>query len=295
MAAARADYGRLLGALYGEARYSAVISIRADGREVADIAPLDDPQGIGTLEIVIEPGPAFTFARARMKPYAPGTDLPPEYRDRQVARSSAVKAAAEAGVAGWRNVGHAKARVAGQQIVADHASATLDSQILLEAGPLVRFGRLNMSGYDRLEPRRLAKIAGFPNGEVFDPDALDVMAERLRRTEIFRSVVLREAESLGPGDTLDVDLVVEELPLRRFGFGADVSSFAGASVSGYWLHRNLLGGGERLRIDGAIDGLGGQLDFIEYSLGARIERPATPSADTTTHIQAEFSRSSLVD
>ena len=31
------------------------------------------------------------------------------------------------------------------------------------------------------------------------------------------------------------------------GFGAEISSLDGAGVSGFWLHRNLFGGAERLR------------------------------------------------
>ena len=43
LAAARADYGRLVGALYDQGHYSGVISIRLDGREAANISPLGPP------------------------------------------------------------------------------------------------------------------------------------------------------------------------------------------------------------------------------------------------------------
>ena len=43
MAAARADYGRLLGALYAAGRYSGTISVKVDGSEAASIPVLDDP------------------------------------------------------------------------------------------------------------------------------------------------------------------------------------------------------------------------------------------------------------
>ena len=44
LAAARADYSRLLGLLYDEGFYDAIIDIRLDGVEAAGIAPLDAPQ-----------------------------------------------------------------------------------------------------------------------------------------------------------------------------------------------------------------------------------------------------------
>lgn len=294
-AAARADYGRLIGALYGEGHYGATIHVLIDGHEAAEIPPLDAPATIDTIRIEVDPGPRFRFGKARMRPYAPGTDLPPAYADGKRARSGAIVDAADAGVAGWRNIGHAKARVADQEIMADHRSARIDALIVLEPGPKLRFGALNLSGYERMDPDRLARIAGFPTGEVFSPDKLDRVATRLRRTGIFRSVAVSEAGAPGPDGTLDVALAVVEAPLRRFGFGAELASLKGLDLTGFWMHRNLLGGGERLRIDGAVTGIGGQADFIGYDLGVRVDRPGTPVTDASAFVLARASRKEVVD
>ena len=95
-AAARADYARLIGALYAEGYYSGVIQILIDGREAAEIAPLDTPESIGVVSIRVTPGPIFRFERARMRPYARGTRLPPAYGDTRPAYSTAIVDAAEA-------------------------------------------------------------------------------------------------------------------------------------------------------------------------------------------------------
>ena len=294
-AAARADYARLLGTLYAEGYYSGVIRIRIDGQEAANIAPLDAPGAIRTIQVTVKPGPRFTFAKARMKPYAKGTKLPPAYGDTKPAYSTAIVDAAEAGVEGWRNVGHAKAKVGGQRIVADHRSATLESEILLAPGPRVRFGDLNVSGHQRMRLERIRKIAGFPTGEVFDPEELETVAKRLRRTGVFRSVAVTEAETLGPGNTMDVNLALAEEALRRFGFGIEASTSDGVNLSGYWLHRNLLGGAERLRVDAAIDRIGAQDTDLGYNLGVRIDRPATPVTDATAFVEARAQRTEVVD
>lgn len=294
-AAARADYANFLAALYSEGYYAPVIHIRLDGREAGDIAPLDAPTDIKAVSVEVDPGPRFTFGRARMKPYAPGTKLPPAYGDTKVAKSTAIVEAADAGVEGWRQVGHPKARVSDQIIVADHPRATIDSQILLDPGPRLSFGKLTLSGYERMKPRRLAKIAGFPTGEVYDPDLVAKVENRLRKTGIFRSVALTEAETPSPDGTLDFHLAVtEELP-RRYGFGAEASSLQGLSVSGYWMHRNLFGGGERLRIDGEVTEIGGQSGIVGYSLGARIDRPATPTADSSAFLAIRAEKFTVVD
>ncbi|MCA0271796.1 MAG: autotransporter assembly complex protein TamA [Proteobacteria bacterium] len=294
-ASARAEYAHLVGALYAEGYYSGVISILIDGKEAADIAPLDAPKQISQIAVSVTPGPQFTFSAARMKPYARRTALPADYRDTLPAKSTAIVAAADAGVDGWRNLGHAKATVAGQSVVADHRTNLLNSEILLDPGPRLRFGNLRVSGHQRMRLDRVLKIAGFPEGEVYSPKELETVAKRLRRTGVFSSVALTESETVGADGTLDVDLALTEDNLRRFGFGAEVSGSEGLDLSGYWLHRNLLGGGERLKFDAAVTRIGGQDSEMGYDAGVRIDRPATPVTDATAFVDLRVQRLDLAD
>lgn len=287
--AAQADYGRLLGALYSEGYYSATIRIRLDGREAAAIAPLDAPGRIDAITVEVVPGPRFRFSRAGIAPLAPDTTLPDDYAAGNVARSGAIVDAAAAGVEGWRQAGHAKAEVSSQKLTADHRAATLAADIALDPGPRVRFGDMTISGQQRMRTRAIERIAGFPAGEVFDPDDLTRVSSRLRRSGVFRSVALTEAEDLGPGNTLDVALVVAEEKLRRLGFGAEISGSEGLTLTGYWLHRNAFGGGERFRVDGEITGIGSETGGEDYRLSLRLDRPGTVGPDTSgyTVITAE--------
>lgn len=290
LASARADYGRILGALYAEGHYSGVIRILIDGREAAAIPPLDAPETIRAITIEVDPGPAFRFARAEAAPLATGTELPEGFAVGQPARSGEIVGAADAGAEAWRNAGHAKVRVGQQQVTADHRNAALDARIGFDPGPRVTFGRMAITGNERVRSRRIDKIAGFPTGEVFDPEELQDVADRLRRTGAFRSVALTEAEALGPGATLDYQLVVVEEKRRRMSFGAEVSSLDGALVSAGWMHRNLLGGAERLAINGEIGGIGAQTGGEDYSLGVRLDRPGTPFRDSTAFVEALVER-----
>ena len=293
-AAARTDYGRILGALYAEGYYSGVVRILLDGREAGDFSALDAPQKINTIQVVVQTGARFTFLRARMKPYAPGTKLPSAYGDTKIARSSAISDAARAGVEGWRNLGHAKAAVAGQTIIADHRTDKIDAEILLSAGPRVSFGKLNLSGQKRMSARRIVQIAGYHEGEQFDPEVLSKMATRLRRSGVFQSVSITEAKTVSPGNRLDFDLTLVEEPPRRFGFGAEASSSDGANLSAFWLHRNLFGGGERFRLDGLVQSIGANTGMAEYQFGARIDRPATPFTDSSAFVAATIEQSEIL-
>lgn len=294
-AAAQADYGRLLGALYAAGHYSGTISIRIDGREAADIAPLNAPRTIRQVQIEVQPGPAFRFGQATAAPLAPRTEMPEDFAVGRPALSGTVRAAAEAAVDGWRDAGHAKAAVGAQRLTADHPNAQLDASMTLAPGPQARFGRLTFAGQARMREARLHKIAGLPEGAVYSPEELRKVADRLRRTGVFRSVALAEADTLGPGDTLDITANVVEMPWRRLGFGAELSSTEGGTLSAYWLHRNLRGGGERFRIALEAAHIGLNNGGIDWTLGLELERPATFTPDTTARLTFELGREQLVN
>lgn len=294
-ASSRAEYARLLGALYSEGHYSGTISVLIDGREAASIDPLDAPDRIDRIEVIVTPGPRFDFSRAVISPLAKGTDLPDGFAIGQPARSGAVLEATRAGIDGWRDTGHAKARVAGQDITANHAAQELSAQVQLDAGPRLRFGELQVRGEERMRTRRIVKIAGLPEGTVYSPEELDRAAERLRRTGVFRSVTLTEAETIRAPDLLDVTATVVEEKPRRYSLGAEVASFEGLTLSGFWLHRNLLGGAERLRFDGSIANLGARDSGVDYRLGVTIDRPATFTPDTTLSFKTALGHIDDVD
>jgi translocation and assembly module TamA len=291
IASARADYGRILGALYSDARYSGVVSIRADGREVADIAPFSTPSAIGQITITVEPGPRFAFSRAEVAPLADGTELPQDFAPAQPARSDLIQQAARAGIVGWRDAGHALADLSGQQVTADHAANLLSARIALDPGPRLRFGPVAIQGNTRVRTERVAAIAGVPEGEEFSPMALRRSAERLRRTGTFRVATLTEGDAPVPGtDLLPIGITVEEEAPRRLGFGAELSTAEGLVLSGFWLHRNLLGGAERLRLEASVSGLGGETGGEDYDLTAAFARPATFTPDTTLTATARIAR-----
>lgn len=290
LAAARGDYARILGLLYDNGYYDAVVNIMLDGVEAAEIAPLDAPEVVRQVVVAVQPGPTFRFSRAAIAPVAPATEIPGEYASGETAGTGTIRRAALAGVDGWRSYGHAKADVGDQQIVADHDSNSVDSQIALAPGPLATFGQLSVRGNDRLSERRLRKIAGYPEGTRFDPEALETVRKRLRRSGVFSAITLEEAENLGPGNALDVDLTVVEQKPRRIGAGFEISNTDGVLVSAYWMHRNLLGGGERLRIEGQIKDIGSETSDRDDEITIRLDRPATLTPDTTGYLETEAAR-----
>ncbi|MFT3690496.1 autotransporter assembly complex protein TamA [Paenirhodobacter sp.] len=289
-ASAREDYARILGTLYDQGYFSGTISIRLNGREAATIQPIDAPETIRSIDIQVIPGPRSVFSHAGIGPVAPKTTLPVEYRQGETARTGVILNAATTGVSGWRDEGHAKAKVGDQRITVDHRRNTVSSDIYLAPGPVTYFGELHAKGNQRLRTERLMEIAGYPTGEKFTPKRMEEVRNRLRRTGIFSSVTLTEAETLRNGNLLDAQLQVAEDKRRRLGFGVEYGTSDGVSLSGYWLHRNLLGGGERLRFDAEITGIGGTTGGTDYALGVRLDRPATFTPDTSGFVVAKAAR-----
>lgn len=280
VAAAQSDYKRLIGVLYEQGYFGPVVNITVNGQQAAAISPFAQINTVSQVTISVTPGKKFRFGVARIAPLAPETELPEGFVSKEPALLSVLRKAARAGVEGWRAQGHAKAAIKSQSITADHKRSQLDTEVALNPGPKLAFGALKYSGTSKVREDRVRKITGLPTGETFDPEKAKRAATRLRRTGTFRAVELREAQEPGPDDTLDMELTLVDDLQHRIGFGAELESRDGLSLSAYWLHRNLLGGAESLRFDASIDNLGSQSGGTDYRIGTLYTRPATLDAET---------------
>jgi translocation and assembly module TamA len=288
LAAAQAEYGRLIGALYDSGYFAPVITVKLDGREAAGISPLANLQTVRRVDVRVVAGPRFLFGQTRLAPVPTNTALPSAFRGGERASTGAIRDAVDVAIEGWRDLGYAKADVGSQQITARHPDQRLDVDVALDTGPRLRFGELRISGNQAVRTERIREIAGLPTGQVFDPVELQRATTRLRRTGAFSVAALSEAEAIGPGDTLPINLqIVEEKP-RRFGVGADISTTDGLGLEAFWLHRNLFGGAERLRVEGEVKGIGGQTGGEDFRLSARYSRPATFNEDTDFFVLGEI-------
>jgi translocation and assembly module TamA len=286
VAAARADYRAILTGLYAAGHYGGSVSIRLDGVEAASLQPLDAPDRVTTVAITVDPGPQFTFGTVSLAPLATGTVLPEGFATGQVAAAEQVRDAVRTGVVAWRDLGHALARPGGQDLRANHPAARLDVAVTLDPGPRLRFGPVSVTGNSAVRTDRILEIAGLTEGRTFSPALLDLAATRLRRSGAFQSVALTEGDQIIAPDLLPIGLAVDEMAPRRFGFGAELSSVDGVSLSAFWLHRNILGGAERLRLDGAVTGVDGQTGGLDARVTLTFGRPATFAADTDLSVEA---------
>lgn len=291
LSAAQAEYRRTIGLLYDAGFFAPEISILVDGKEAALISPVSAPKQINRVQINVQPGAKFKFGKVGIGPTSRLAEPVEGFETGETARISAMRAATAAQIEGWRHDGHAKASVADQQITARHSTNTLDAIVTLDPGPRLRLGKLKIDGQSIVPEERIQEIAGWPSGEVFDPDKLRKVQTRLRRTGTFSTSNLTEAETPNPDGTLDVTATLNDQLPRRYTFGAEYGTEEGLTLEGSWIHRNVFGNAERFVLEGSVGGLGGNNSSttgIDYLLSARLSRPATFATDLDAYGLIKF-------
>ena len=299
IALARGDYRSILAALYAEGLYSGTINIRLNGREAGLLDLTTTLKGPVSVDVLVDPGPPFRFGDVSIRNAPPGgiEGDPPLLVRNTPARAGEVSAAGDRAVAGWRALGYPVARVAGRDVVADHATRRLDVAIGMDPGPQARVAEVRVENSGRVDPLFVRYLADIPEGSVFDPEAIERATNRLNRLGVFRAVRITEPDTVSADGT--IPLTVETVPRkrRRYGIGATLSSIEGMGLQGFWLHRNLLGRAERLRFDAEISGIGAEseVENYDYFLGVSFTKPGVFTPDTNFETGASVSQSVFDD
>jgi translocation and assembly module TamA len=300
LAKARADYRRILAALYNQGHYGGAIRILVGGQEAATLPPDTDlPDPVAVL-LQVDPGPLFRFGRVTVAPAAPPTNDPDDFVDAPetvgygaglVARATVIAQAERLAVEAWRQQGYAEASVSSSEVVADHATRTVDVAIRVSPGRRAAIGDIGVRGTERMDAEFVSRQTGLAYGEEYDPDDIDRAERRLARLDVFRAMRVEAAGPIARDGLLPFDVVVEEQAQRRFGIGATYSTVDGLGLEGFHLWRNLFGQAERLRLDARIAGINWPVNSAEfdYAFGGTFTKPGflNPDNDLVAAIAAE--------
>jgi translocation and assembly module TamA len=301
LARARGDYKRILGALYDRGFYGGAISILVDGREASQLPPDATLNKPASVQLRVDPGPVFRFAAIGIVNRAPATNDPADQVDLPeqvgfgrggIARSSIIVRAEQVAVEAWRQQGYAEASVVDRNVIADHATNSVDVTITVEPGRLAHVGNVTVSGTERMDPEFVATQTGLEAGAEYDPDDIERAESRLARLDVFRAMRIEAASGgIGSNGLLPFNVLVEEQAQRRFGVGATYSTVDGFGVEGFHLWRNLFGRAERLRLDAKLAGINVPVNSAEfdYAFGATFTKPGflNPDNDLVAAISAE--------
>jgi translocation and assembly module TamA len=298
---AKGDYRRILAALYDSGHYGGQISIMLNGREAANVPVGLDLPDRSNIAISVVPGSDYLFGRTAIINRAPPNFnrkdevTSPEsigFAKGQIARAGVVHQAAGLSIEEWRQQGYPTAAVGSTTAIANHPNNQLNVSINLNPGPKAVFGELVVSGTEDMDPEFVRYMAGIPVGAEYDPDAIKKARKRLDRLGLFSTRKIVEAESVSSNGVLPLSLIVKERKRHRYGVGATLSTADGAGVEAYWLHRNLFGKAEQLRLDakfGGIQATSGPNQVDDY-LGATFTKPGVLNPDTNLSATAFIKR-----
>jgi len=301
MAKARSDREQLVATLYADARYEGVVSITIQGKPIDELQPDAEFKGPQPIPVVvnIDVGRKFTLGDIRLKGDAAGLAS----ADFGLiaggdAGSGAVLKAEAAIVRALKEEGRPLAKVTDREIVAEHATSTLDVTLTVAAGPVAGYGETTVTGTEKVDRDFTEYMTGLKRGRQYSPQEIDDARDRLLGLEVFNSVTMKEGDRLDADGNIPIGVQVSERKPRFFGLGGTFSNTEGLGLEGYWGHRNLFGQAEKLRFDGAISGIGSNsLSALNYNAGVMFEKPGVlgPTSKFFSGIKTVFEHPDAYD
>ncbi len=292
---ARSDQKRLIAALYRKGLYGGTVDITVNDVRY-DKVPLDEDLTKAAsvkVAIAVKPGPVFTFS----KPDAQLSDGAPVDLQRYgviagaPAYSQLVLDAEDAILADYRDRGFALAKIEERSLAADHKTGKLDVTLRVDHGPLARFGQVTITGNEDVDTDLIVQQAAIPVGETYSPAAVAKANRNLRALGVFDSVIVKPADAVLADGSLPIEISVKERKFRTIGAGITIGNLDGVGLEGYWVHRNLFGGAESLRIQGSIANIGqNDVKDLDYNADIIFKKPGVigPASTFDAKLSVDF-------
>ncbi|HZP99187.1 MAG TPA: autotransporter assembly complex family protein [Reyranella sp.] len=154
-----------------------------------------------------------------------------------------------------RGEGYALAAISHRDIVVDHATREAHVTFVVRPGPVATMGPVHFSGTQKIDTDYLQKRVPFQPGEPYRPEKVDALRDRLMGLGVFSAVRITPADQLSPNGELPIDVELHDRLPRTIGFGVTYETQLGAGVNAYWMHRNLFGEAESLKLSAAVNNI----------------------------------------
>lgn len=142
--------------------------------------------------------------------------------------------------------GFAFASIKQRDVFADQQAKNVIVWIAVETGPLTYFGKLKISGLERVKENFFYKKLRWTQGNVYNPKEIEKTQEALELSGLFRSVNISHGESPIEGNLVPMEISVVEGKQRSIGFGLNYTTSLGPGITGEWEDRNIFGEGQKL-------------------------------------------------
>ena len=267
LARARADLPRLAEALRAEGFWGGAARIEITGEDVnrrGAAPPEADPANPLPVTLILTPGPRYLIGQILLRAQPAAQDLLLEQAAAELriaegdpARPADILGAEEALLRELRRAGHPLASVVAREAVVDHDTKTMDISWRIAPGPLADFARPSVAGTSRTNHALLERLAARRlEGQPYSPERLERARRAMMGLGVFSFVRTEEGKALDPAGRLPVHFQVQERPRHVVGGRFGYETNYGLTAGGYWEDRNMLGGAERLRLEGEIARIG---------------------------------------
>lgn len=281
IARAIGDAGNLRNALRSEGYYAGSTSVTLAGEApetpglAQRLAAMPDPVPV---VVRVEKGPQYHLAPVMVVAEPAGASLADAgevpLKAGEAARAQPIIDAQNTLGGRLRDAGHPFAAIT-RRVVVDHDTRLMEVTFRVTPGPVAQFGMPEVTGQSQVKDRLLANVVRPLAGKTYSQEELDKTRKNLLDLGVFATVRARAAERLDESGTLPVTFTVVERPRHAIGFGAAYETRYGPTFSAFWEHRNLLGGAEKLRVEGEVNrlGTGDGVDNTGGRVGVSLKQP----------------------
>lgn len=270
------DVLRLRDTMIGQGYYGADIGYKIDKTE-DDAAPY-------TVTLSVDTGPAFTIESYDVVwQSAAGrkTAAPEGVNTRRLLRKIKGQPATPAVILdrereildALKQNGYPLPEVFERKVVVDHATQKAQVTLVLGSGMKASFGPVALQGHEAVREAFIRRRVGWQEGDLFDIGKVVDTRKRLLQTGLFSSVEIGLAARAG-ADSVPATLQVAERKPRTIGAGVSYSTSRSIEGRVFWEHRNLAGGGEKIRAeaDAGLDRYGIGATFTKPDFGGTVKR-----------------------
>jgi translocation and assembly module TamA len=277
---AQAVLAKVNGALRSRGFYDAMATATVDNHPIDEAAALDaidahpDTEQIA-FSLTVDTGPRFKIGGVAIHGAGPQS-LPAIDMSKlglavgDPASAAAILSAEDRALAEFRKQGYALA-VVKREVVVDHATREAEVTYTVDTGPIARMGPVRFSGTEKVDTTYLQRRVPFKQGELYDPTKVDTLRGKLTSLGVFNAVRIRPAKALDANGELPIDVELTDRPPRSIGFGIAYETQLGFALSGFWVHRNLFGEAESLRLTAEINHIGQGLAIADTGFAFRAD------------------------
>lgn len=266
---AEADFGPLLDALWGAGYYNSTLSFDIGGSVLRIGASSDAAARVAEnyrnkapvpVRVIVDTGPLFELRTIQVNNAAVRRPFPPQELPGKIiglkpgdpARAADLRAAQARMVDYFRSQSRPLAKAVAIDPIVFHPARMMDVIFALNPGPVAPVGDITVSGTENVDPAVVRSYIYLEPGDAYSPEALAETRKSIGTIQALSSVRIREAETLDAAGRLPIFVEVTERKPRVIGFSARYSTIDGPALHGYWEHRNLFGGAERLRFESDV-------------------------------------------